>query len=210
MKLLPILFIFVTAGLVSTGKTVGGKSPLSKYSKEWDLPRYNICNTAEHVAYLSEREKEIIYVLNLARMNPKLFNRTVFKKANPIPTTTNRESLFYYESLDSTLSVLNPLPPLQPDSLCILSALYHAKGSGEKSYCGHTRQTPESKKATYLSSECAYAGSSNPLVVVLTFLLDEDVPSLGHRNICLGNYKKISVGIAQDKSFGYAVILDFY
>ena len=52
-------------------------SPLSVFSTEWDKPEYRVCNTAADASFLSEPEKQIIYVLNLARANPPLFTKKI-------------------------------------------------------------------------------------------------------------------------------------
>ena len=60
--------------------TFGGKpSPLSAYSSQWNYPMFEKANTAADVDYLNNDEKEFIYILNLARMNPFLFSETVLK-----------------------------------------------------------------------------------------------------------------------------------
>ena len=183
-------------------------TPLSKFSKEWDNPRYKVCNTAEHVKYMTADEKEIIFVLNLARMDPQLFRKTILRNANQV-VGVDTSSVTYFKSLDSTMRVLKPLPLLQPDSLSALSARMHAEGCGKTGYTGHVRQTPESRKATCFGGECCAYGTTGALRVILELLVDQDVESLGHRRICLGEYKKIGTGIAPHSTYGTATVLDF-
>ena len=73
-----LLFLSATA-FRSQERFVSGdtRSPLTIFSTEWDKPEYRVCNTAADVSYLSDKEKQIIYILNLARMNPTLFGKTV-------------------------------------------------------------------------------------------------------------------------------------
>src|ERR1043165_5533426 len=54
-------------------------SPLARYAPAYEQAKYKACNTAANAAYMSPAEKEIIYILNLARMNPKLFCEMVVK-----------------------------------------------------------------------------------------------------------------------------------
>ena len=55
-------------------------SPLGLYSPAWNDARYLTCNTAANTGYMSAGEKEVIYILNMARMNPALFANTVVKQ----------------------------------------------------------------------------------------------------------------------------------
>jgi hypothetical protein len=34
-------------------------SPLAVYSSEWNQPRYNVCNTAQKIKYMSVKEKKL-------------------------------------------------------------------------------------------------------------------------------------------------------
>ena len=52
-------------------------NPLAAYSTAWNQTKYMQCNTAAHTGYLSEKEKELVWVLNMARLNPSLFVSTV-------------------------------------------------------------------------------------------------------------------------------------
>jgi hypothetical protein len=73
------LFIFIISIFISL-ITFGGKpSPLGAYSSQWNYPMFEKANTAADVDYLNNDEKEFIYILNLARMNPYLFSETVLK-----------------------------------------------------------------------------------------------------------------------------------
>jgi hypothetical protein len=191
--------IFVLVVLQVVAKEPVYKTPLSKYSREWDSPKYKRCNTAEHADYMSKEEKELIWILNLARVNPQLFRKTVLKHAKEIYTYVDTSSAKYYKSLDSSMRVMKPLGILKPDSLCALSARAHAEGSAATNYNGHWRQTPESKKVTHFAGECCFSGSSDPLAIMLVFLIDESVESLGHRRICFGRFTKLGTGLAPIK-----------
>jgi len=74
-------------------------------------------------------------------------------------------------------------------------------------YVGHTRQTTECKTA-YLGECCAY-GNSDPLRIVLQLLIDEGVPSLGHRYICLGRYDVVGIATAPHTGYGSNTVLNF-
>lgn len=96
----------------------------------------------------------------------------------------------YYKSLLDTMSRLKTMNLLYPDSLCFAGAQCHALNSGAEGYVGHNRSTEECRKKWYYNGECCNYGHNNPLDIIMSLLIDEDVPSLGHRNICLGSYKR--------------------
>jgi hypothetical protein len=178
-------------------------SPLASYSPDWNDARYLKCNTAAKANYMTDAEKEVIYVLNLARMNPVLFANTVVKKYPAYHSD-------YYSSLLDTMLKLKPIKLLYPDSLCFAGALCHAINSGAEGYVGHTRSTSECRKKWYYNGECCDYGHNKPLDIIMSLLIDEDVPSLGHRDICLSGYKKIGVSIQFHKTYRYNAVLDFH
>ena len=55
-------------------------SPLSAYSSIWSDIKYTKCNTAANATFMSNAEKNVIYILNLIRTNPALFAKTVLQK----------------------------------------------------------------------------------------------------------------------------------
>ncbi len=185
-------------------------SPLSTYSNAWNDPKYSKCNTAANTPYLSSDEKEIIYILNLVRTDPGLFSKTVLKK---YPSLSGKGYLaddeFYYLSLVSTLNKMQPINTLMPDRSSYESALCHASSSGASAYVGHKRTNSNCEKKKIYNGECCYYGSSDPLEIVLSLLIDEGVPSLGHRNIILSSYNKVGVSIQPHKKYGTNTVLDF-
>ena len=76
VKIKILIIIALCFGFSTFGAT---PSPLAVYSTQWNYPMFEKANTAANVSYLSKEEKEFIYVLNLARMNPYLFAETVLK-----------------------------------------------------------------------------------------------------------------------------------
>ena len=183
-------------------------SPLAAFSKEWNDSKYLQCNTAGKANYMSAKEKEVIYILNLLRTDPKLFANTVVKK---YPEYSGQRYLFKigeYKSLLNTLQKMKPLPLLYPDELCYASAECHAYSSGKNGYVGHDRKEGcRSKK--HFNGECCDYGHDEPLAILMSLLIDEHIASLGHRMICLSKYKKIGVSIEPHKSYGYNTVVDF-
>ncbi len=186
-------------------------SPLASFSEKWNDVKYNSCNTAANVAYMDEDEKNVIYILNLVRTNPKLFANTVLKK---YPSLSGKDYLvhdtYYYQSLVNNLLTLEPKGLLYPDSLCYNSAQCHANTSGISGYVGHVRKNNDCKTKKHYYGECCDYGNSDPLEIVLNLLIDKGVPSLGHREACLTNYSKIGVSIQPHIKYNWNTVLDFY
>lgn len=201
LALLLVFVSFIPSKQVSLVRD--GISPLAGYSTDWNDARYLTCNTAVNANYMTKVEKEIIYILNLARINPELFANTVIKKY-PAPHSA------YYSSLLKTMLTLKPVKLLYPDSLCFAGALCHAINSGVEGYVGHTRSMEECRKKWYFSGECCDYGHNKPIDIIMSLLIDEDVSSLGHRKICLSDYKKIGVSLQFHKTYRYTAVLDFH
>jgi len=210
MKFLPLpslcVCLLVFASFIPAKKirlSTTTPSPLASYSTAWNDAKYLKCNTATMANYMTAAEKEVIYVLNLARLNPVLFANTVLKKYPARHTT-------YYTSLLNTMLKLKPAKLLYPDSLCFAGAKCHAVNSGKEGYVGHYRSTDECRKKWYYTGECCDYGHNKPLDIIMSLLIDESVESLGHRKICLGDYKKIGVSIQPHISYRYNTVIDFH
>ena len=184
-------------------------NPLVTYSAKWKEDKYSNCNTAANTLYLSESEKEIIWILNLIRQNPKLaVESLLLNPKSPFYVQPSKRN-HYYKSLVSTLNKIKPNSnPLFVDSAAFVSAQCHAISSGRTGYVGHERKKNECEIDFY--GECCDYGHDNPLAIVMALLLDYDVPSLGHRDICLStDYTLIGTSIQPHKTYGYNAVLDF-
>ncbi len=184
-------------------------SPLSDYSTAWNNPIYTKCNTAANAAYMSKTEKDVIYILNIVRSYPVQFANNVLRnypEKSSMPWISNTT---YYQSLMDTLLKLTPINLLLPDKACYVSAECHASNAGRTGFVGHERQTNECKKKLNYNAECCDYGSRSALDIVLSLLIDENVPSLGHRWACLGSYKTVGVSVQPHKTYRYNSVLDF-
>ncbi|MEI7472038.1 MAG: CAP domain-containing protein [Chitinophagaceae bacterium] len=184
-------------------------SPLSTYSVEWNQAQYVACNTAKDIKYMTAKEKEVIYILNLIRSNPSLFAKTVLAAYPEKGNQPWLSALDNYKTLVDTLLVLPPLNLLKPDYRCYQSAYCHAQSCSKKGLMGHDRKTAECEKKTYFNGECIDYGFQDPLDILLHLMIDEGVPSLGHRLICISSYNGIGVSIQNHKSYTYSTVLDF-
>lgn len=209
-----IVFIFTAFSLSAQqaiAPTTISISPLAEFSAEWNKPEYEQCNTAADEKFMNTKEKEVIYIINLVRSNPQLFANTVLTKYSEL---IGKEAMlndkYYYQSLLNTLRKMEQQTLLYADEKCYASAACHAQKSGLSGYTGHARSGTDCKAKKYYLGECCDYGNKDPLYIVLSLLIDEGMPSLGHRTILLGDYENIGVSIRKHKTYRYNAVLDFY
>ena len=184
-------------------------SPLSEFSEQWNDPRYEFCNTAATATYMTRQEKDVIWILNMARTSPQLFCETVVKKYAAFSLNDELEATTWYKSLVKTMTIMKPVNMLEPNQDCYNSAQCHAYNSGVKGYEGHERQGACDAKAFYDGECCDYSNDA-AIDIVMSLLIDENVPLLGHREICFGAYKFIGVSTQPHKKWVYNTVLDFH
>ena len=164
-------------------------------------------NTAKDVTYLSQVERDVIYMINLCRINPGKFLRNNIESSQYI-----KENIFfikkspkYLSSLKQKLKTMKALQTLVPDKDLYETALCLAKQQEKSGETGHERK--KCKKDYY--GECCSYGMSTAEGIVMQLLVDLNVSSLGHREILLGNYTKIGVAAKGHKQYGNCAVLDF-
>jgi len=167
------------------------------------LKKYNFkdTNSAKKTEWLSPKEKELMYWLNYARLNPKEFCIKYI-----YPQYLRDSNNVYIATLMDYMLNMKPVPALFPDKNLFESARCHAESMGKAGLIGHGRR--DGCKSSF-SGECCSYGLSSPLEIVLQLLVDEGISSLGHRYICLGVYSKIGVSIKPHKTYGTNTVLDF-
>ncbi len=202
--------LFILLLLLATFARAQNKthSPLAIYSKEWDNPKYKVCNTAAGSTYLNDSEKMFIYVMNLARMNPKLFSKTVLPYAAEIDQHTDTTEDDYYKSLVKQMDTMQPLPLFLPDSQVFAGAQCHAFELGTSGLSTHTRQSEECKKKQYCYGECCVFGLPRPLGMIVSLLIDHGYENHGHRETLFRTYRHMGVAIAPHKEYHVCAVLD--
>lgn len=182
------------------------KYPFSK----WDDSVLEEAHTAKDAEYMTAQEKEVIFLCNLARLNPKLFAETYLQQyvdSLNLPKNSSVNSLF------STLKKTKKMGLLLPQKDLFEVAKTHAEDSGKKGTVGHQNVTSRFKKMAPRYSEtaenCDY-GNENALDIVMSLLIDEGVADRGHReNILDKNMKSIGVAIREHKKFDFTCVMDF-
>jgi len=171
-------------------------------------------NTAAGARYLTEEEKKTVMLVNLARMDGPAFIRNVL---NPYIREEQPDQNEYLTSLIDDLRSLRPLPPLMVQRELCGSAKFHARDMGSVGRIGHNSsdgtqcfdRIQRFFDGGAMGENCSY-GFGDALGIVMQLLIDDQVPSLGHRkNILSSDYRRMGVGIAPHSVYDYNCVMDF-
>lgn len=183
-------------------------NPLASFSPEWNAAKFKNLNTAKDVSYFSQEEKDVIWILNQVRHSPKLFLNTVLLNPKSKYYIAPSKRNYYYSSLVRELkNAPSILESLIANEKAFESAKCHAVESGKIGYVGHDRIN---NCQSNFYGECCQYGYTDPMQIVLALLIDNNVPSLGHRKICLSpDYKSVGVSIQPHTTYLYNAVIDF-
>jgi len=152
-----------------------------------------------------EKAKDILYFMNLARSNPAEFaNEYIFPRIN-----TSKEAEECFNQLVNT----NPANGLIWSNELYNSSFDHAKDIGSNGLIGHIGSDSSDlaeRVERYTGwdgsiGENIYYGLSDPLEIVILFLIDEGIDDRGHRNNILNSKYKYA-GIAVYPHFYYGIV----
>lgn len=171
-------------------------------------------NTGENAFYLNSKEKELLLLLNLARVAPENFNRSVYK---PYLQEKGISKSSYTKSLERALSQLSALPPLMPHQGLTKVAESQAKDLNQSGKVSHYNSRGESpgkrigKVGNFnMTAENIDFGNSTPLDILFNLLIDEGVKGVGHRkNLLHPNLTHIGVAIGPHPTYGVMCVQDF-
>jgi len=197
------------------GTTVNLEGYIKKYKLEtWDEQQLKWSNNSSDKNYHSEFDKEIVFLTNLVRVNPKQFLKDIllpYYKENDIKINS------YSGSLKTDLAKATPVLPLFTSKALSGCAMYMAEAMGKGGATGHVTPAGESlsdrgkkyKLPRYMGENCSYA-KETLLGVLMQLLIDDGVSSLGHRlNILKKEYANIGVATAKHTSYGTNTVMDF-
>lgn len=174
----------------------------------WTTEQISMANTAAKAGYLSEEEKKVILIANLARIDGELFSETYLD-----PYLADEKSTKYTRSLYRELKKVKDFPVFLPEEDLFSIALNHAEVSGKRGTVGHQRFEKRFKplmwKYREVAENCAY-GYSDALDIVIRLLIDEGIDNLGHRkNLLNPKLNRIGVSIKPHKNFRMNCVMDF-
>jgi len=173
----------------------------------WTKAQLERANTAKDVGYLSEAEKEAILYINLARLYPQLFLE--YEVKNYVGTVRYGDYLRnseYKKSLMVELEKLSPRAAYVFNHELFKNAKCFSEELGSSGKKEHVRKACE--KRNY--AECVSFGMTSGKDIAMQLLINHNVSSLGHRQICLDpSYTKIGVSIHDHSTQGTCAVLEF-
>lgn len=177
----------------------------------WDPAVLKKAATAEGVDYMSAEEKKVITLMNLARLDGKLFGETFLEEWLRM---NGPEKSPYVRSLYRDLAKCSQLPLIYPERDLTLIAQGHARTSGQTGHVGHKNFDKRFKPVlgnpySQVGENCSY-GYNTAIEVVITLLIDEDIQDVGHRkNILNPAFNSAGVSFSPHISYRYNCVTDF-
>jgi uncharacterized protein YkwD len=197
VQVLSVFIVIVGSGLFS-----------NLYAQAFTQAQLDSANTAKSITILSAEEKNVIKLINLARMYPKQFAKNYVAKYDEKATGFAYDAS-YTKDKNSLISELNAMKPMKP--LTFDSAMYELSKcwcfeSGKSGEIGHTRKNCKSG----YSSECCSYGFKEALDIVMQLMVDNNIPGHGHRKIILTPYyTKIGIKNGSHKAYSFCSVIDF-
>ena len=195
--------------LVYTGISVSQDTKYPFYL--WDKKDSMLCRTFNDEINLTLNEKEILFLTNLARTKPSLFADTYLKQYLDENHSTQNS---YTKGLYNQLKKMKSCSVLTPEKSLYNMAYTHALTSGKNGEVGHDHYEQRLKKHTSnkfmaTAENCSY-GFNDPKMIFFQLLIDDQVPSLGHRISILNNaYQFIGISIQVHKKYEFNCVMEF-
>lgn len=193
---------------------------------DWPDSIFSLVTDAD---YLSQIDKAVVCELNKCRTNPSRYADEVLR---PFMEAISSEGTFIdsegfgiltKEGVSAVEEAINALdaqvsrPMLRPRrSLCLASA-DHCKDQGQKGLVGHNGSdgsTPLSRVLRYNRGckgcgENIDYGSKTGVEIVRSLIVDDGVPSRGHRKNIFQDYHHVGTAFGPHAVFRYMCVIDF-
>lgn len=190
-------------------------------------------NTAKDAEYLSSVEQAVVFEMNKVRSNPKRYALEVILPLKKRFSESDNPYIFY--NVDSVrilskegvaaidecakeLMGLSPLGLLVPSKGLSSAAADHTTDQGKTGRMGHNGKdgsTPWKRMERYGSwlttcGENIDYGNNDAQSIVVSLLVDDGVPSRGHRrSIVNGAFKVVGVAVGAHPKFRSMCTIDF-
>jgi uncharacterized protein YkwD len=196
----------------------------------WTTEELASANTAKYIDYLSSEEKNIIFYMNLARMDGTRFFKTYFQDfvdahnqrmkrySNYNELKVNRYDS-YYRGLEQDLKRAKNLGLLYPDETLTYVSNQHGSDMNKHNMIGHVSsdgRTMVNRIEKYYKNrgmaENLAFGFSGGLDIVSMLLLDTGIPDVGHRRNILNStmgLNRVGVSIQPHPHYRYSATIDF-
>ena len=181
----------------------------SAQTDAWTVQQIESADLARHLVGWSDVEKDVVLHTNLVRLYPLKYLKVEVKPWDyPKPFVSLDKSNDYCQSLLRELRTRPSVDALQPTEELKASASCFASAQGQTSQTGHDRSRTGCPELN-TGENCGY-GMRTGRDIVIDLLVDEGVPSLGHReNILNPSYRTIGVGHAPHRRYGMMTVQEF-
>tara|TARA_B100000676_G_C17927755_1_gene759095 strand:+ start:386 stop:997 length:612 start_codon:yes stop_codon:yes gene_type:complete len=182
---------------------------------DWTVKEKETAKVNCDFSLMSSKEKNILYYINLARINPEKFETEIL---TPFLEKNKKYSKKYVNSLRKDLKQNGKTHPLRYTDELFKFAKHHAKTTGKKGKTGHNSvsfkgyktRTKKLLKNYSIVGENIYYGKKSPKEIVLELLIDDGIKGVGHRkNILSNQYKYASVSIQPHKKYTFNTVIEF-
>lgn len=190
-------------------------------------------NTAKNADYLSAQERAVIFEMNKARSNPKRYALEVILPMKKRFTDSESPRIYYNAdsmrimtkegtaAIDECVREMRgtaPMGLLLPSEGMSLAARDHTKDQSRTGRTGHSGRdgsTPWKRMERYgqwlvTCGENIDYGNKDAQAIVVSLLVDDGVPSRGHRKSILnGAFKVVGVAIGSHPKYRDMCTIDF-
>jgi hypothetical protein len=195
----------------------------------WSLDEIKNADTGKECDFLTEDEKATLVLINLARIYPKkfaehylkpyrrAFTGNIVSRPGGINLLTSEGAAAVTDCIDH-MTGRAPARALAPSAGLSHAARDHAADQGPSGEMGHVgsdgstlseRISMHGKWGGYCGENISY-GHEDPTEILISLLVDDGVPSRGHRdNLLKGVFNKVGIAIGPHEKYGHMCVMDF-
>lgn len=203
-----------------------GQAQRDPMSHKW---KRETIDTTAGAEYLSEIERQVIIEINKVRTDPAEYARrylvplrsyyhdTLLEFPGEIAISTS-EGIRALDECIRDLQAVKPSSPLSPRKGLTLAAREHARDQAKTGAVGHSgsdRSTPEVRINRYGKWDVSVGeninyGNDDARRIVTSLLIDDGVPSRGHRsNLLNATFRFVGVAVGPHRVYAHMCVMDF-
>ena len=225
LTLCVVAIALAAPGAMAQSKRAGLPATSSPTPESWNLTRLD---TARQTSYLSDIERDIVLELNKVRSDPGryaelylspmrgMFQGLQYVRPGQI-TIITQEGIAAVDDAIAALRRARPAPPLTPSRGMSDAARDHAHEQGRNGRTGHD----SSDGSTFVDRLDRYGswertvgeniayGTSTARDIVVGLIVDDGVPSRGHRdNILNGEFGTVGIAVGPHTTYRTVAVMD--
>lgn len=218
--LIILLLIFVKGNAQVSSKTDFSKRKFEDKMSSWSPKQLNSANTFHKISYLTLDEKMVLFYINLARIDSKLFSKTILKDYQAYLDSTGGSNP-NLGSLKRDLAMQKSVDPLVPQKdlyqLAKNYAIHQGKTgqTGSNNFIGRVKKLCQTEK--YLEiKELLYYSKKQPLEVAFGILtgysefgvIPADIVKKQRKLIFQKNINTIGLSFKKHSEYEYVCVFE--